>query len=178
MSVVTLADVKAYLNITVATYDVELQTFIDGAESAIAKKVGPLAPTSTTRQVDGYGCELVLPVVPAISLTSVTPNTGGALVVGDLNLTPAGVVTYTTSQGTFPAAWYTVAYSAGRASLPSDLSLAVKEFVRHMWSTQRGPTARPGQGAANGGAQFAAQVGALPQRILELIGPHLQPGFA
>jgi len=173
VSVLTLQQAKDYLNITVATYDTELQAFIDSAEAAIAKRCGPLAPTATTRQVDGYGCELVLPLVPAISLTSVTPNTGGALVVADLNVTPAGVVSYTTSQGTFTAPWYTVVYSAGRATCPADLLLAVKELVRHLWTTQRG--------AARAGAPTDTQGGPgylMPYRVLELIGPHSAPGFA
>jgi len=172
MSVVLLADVKTHLNITVATYDAELQTMIDSAEATLTRKCGPLAATATTQRVYG-GSFLTLEVTPAISLTSVTPATASAITVGLLHLEPTGIVTYNSGQS-FTDRYYDVVYSAGRAACPADLVLAVKELVRHLWHTQRGAGARPGSPVdpAPGAAYL------LPLRVQELIAPHLQNALA
>lgn len=171
MSTVTLADAKLYLGITGTASDVELQTFIDTAEAMIGKRCGPIAATATTSRVRGGGYALPLPVTPAISLTSVTPADGAALTLADLYIDQgAGVVTYN-SGASFPVRYYTVVYSAGRTTCPADLLTAVKELLRHLWDTQRGPRnprVEPVPGAAH----------SLPYRVTELIAPHIQPGFA
>lgn len=173
MSVVTVAEVRAYLG-TAAADDAKLQVFIDSAEAAIAKRVGPLASTPVTKVVDGRGHSLILPCTPVIgALTSVTGNTGEVIAPADLTVLPPGVVKYTLGGYCFPAAWYTVVYNAGRATCPTDLQTAVKELVRHLWTPQRG-AARTGPAP-----DIQADPGFLmPYRVLELINPYLQPGFA
>lgn len=137
MSALSLADAKTHLNITGTDDDTELQSFIDAAEAVIALRCGPLASTATTSRVEG-GSVLILPVSPAISLTSVTPVGGSALSLTGISLAAErGVVSYD-SGSAFSARLYDVVYDAGRSSVPADLMLAVKELVRHMWATQRG----------------------------------------
>jgi hypothetical protein len=59
------------------------------------------------------------------------------------------------------------------------LLMAVKELVRHMWQTQRGPTRRPGSQPSESAANTVPGAAyLLPFRVSELIAPHLQPGFA
>lgn len=175
MSVLLLADAKTHLNITGTTPDVELQAVIDSAEAAIVKKCGPLASTATSVRVRGCTHMLALPVMPAISLTSVTPRDGSALTLSDLYLNTASAVVTYNDGSRFPATYYDVVYSAGRTTCPDDLLFAVKELVRHLWQTQRGLTARtlPSEDGAASGAGYL-----LPNRVLTLIGPHTQPGFA
>lgn len=176
-SVLTLQDAKTHLDIDVATYDTELQDTIDEAESLIAQKVGPLASTTVTATfVPGNGvAELVLPIAPAISLTSVTPNIGSALTVGLLSVTPWATVRYTTTSsfGLFYAAWYTVVYQAGRATVPDGLLRGIKLQTAHLWNSQRGA----------GGRQSATQElpgigGAFAPGVLEAIQPFAQFGIA
>jgi hypothetical protein len=176
-SVLTLADAKTHLDITVATFDTELQDTIDEAESLISQEVGPLASTAVTATfVPGNGAaELVLPVTPAISLTSVTPNVGSALTVGLLSVTPWGTVRYTTtgSFGLFYAAWYTVVYQAGRATVPDGVLRGIKLQTAHLWNSQRGA----------GGRQSATQEstgpsGAFAPGVLEAIKNFRQAGFS
>lgn len=175
MSVVLLSEAKAHLNIAAATYDAELQTFIDRAEAAITRKVGPLTAVATTKRVRGGTSALALPVLPAITLTSVTPADSTAITLTDLYLdTDAGVVTYN-SGAVFAARYYTVVYSAGRAACPDDLKLAVLELVRHFWETQRGGGGRPG-GRPSEPVSGAAYL--FPFRVQELIEAHLTVGFA
>jgi hypothetical protein len=146
MSVLTLADAKTFLNITAATYDAELQTFIDAAEAALVKRVGPLVPTSVTSRVPGYGYSLHLPIYPVISLTSATPVLGTALTLSDLYLEQSvGAVSYN-GGAFFSSAGYDVVYSAGRASVPPDLLMKVKIVLKFLWTTQRGTGARSGGG--------------------------------
>lgn len=179
MSVLSLALAKTHLNISVSTYDTELQTFIDAAEAAIAKRCGPLAATAVTDRLAGGGGCLILKTCPAISLTSVTPSDGGAaLTVGDLYLEPAtGIVTYNASRG-FSYRYYTVVYSAGRSTVPDDLLLAVKEQVRALWEdSQRGDADRTsGEGYMSNtilGSEFG-----LSFEVSRLIRPHLQVAIA
>lgn len=178
MAVVTVTEVKAHLNITGAGYDTDLGVFIDRAEAAIAAKCGPLAAESKTERIDGHTSRLVLRSTPVISLTSVTPVDGTALTVGDLYVSPSGVVEYDDG-GSFSAARYTVVYQAGRSSVPADLKYAILELVRHFWATQRGPSRRPGSTSSTETANtIAGAAYMMPFRVLELIAPHIQPGFA
>lgn len=170
MSVLSLPDAKAHLNITSSAYDAELTALIVKVESAIARQTGPLTPTAVTAVVIG-GPVLVLPVTPLISLTSVTDDGSGVLALGGLRASTAGVVS---SAGGFPYAYYTVIYQAGRtvdAATNADLYLAVQEMLRHKWLSQRGSTTRPGSMPMETipGAAYS-----FPYAVSELIAPHIQ----
>jgi hypothetical protein len=179
VSVLQLAVARSHLNISATTQDTKLQGMIDAAEAVIARRCGPLASTATTARVEGGSSTLILPVIPAISLTSVTPVGGSAVTLGDLYLdTTAGLVTYA-GGGSFSAGVYDVVYAAGRATCPADLLMGVEELVRHMWATQRGPTRRPGSEPSEGASNtLPGAAYLLPFRVSELIAPHIQPGFA
>jgi len=173
MSVLLLDAAKLHLNITVGTYDAELQEFIDAAEAVLAQRVGPLQSTAKTDRVTGYADALTVRTVPAISLTSITDPAGSVLDLTNIHLElKSGVITHNLGQQ-FIQRFYTVAYAAGRSTCPDDLLMAVKELVRHMWTTQRGSSRAPGS------TPEAPSIGyLLPYRVQELIAPHLQPGFA
>jgi hypothetical protein len=173
VSVLTLAQAKAFQDITVATYDTELQSFIDSAESAITKKVGPLTSTSVTKVVDGRSSSLSLPVTPVVSLTSITGNAGEIVLPADVTVLPPGIIRYTNGGYCFGSLWYTVVYTAGRASCPPDLLDAVKWMVKSQWTSQRGSGrgSTPDDPGPGQGYQF-------PYRVLELMAPYLQTGFA
>lgn len=182
MSALTLADAKTHLNVTGTAQDVELQTVIDAAEAAIASVVGPLEPTAITTRIRPTAYPgLVLPVLPAYALTSITPRGGSALTLGTVQLDQAaGLVTYEApGGGSWSATYYDVVYQAGRNPVPKDLLLAVKEMVRHIWETQRGPGTggRPGSSQALANTLPGAAY-ALPIRVSQLLAPHAQPGFA
>lgn len=141
MSVLTLAAAKTHLNITVATYDTELQDFIDAAEGAIAARCGPLVPTAITVKLLHPGGVMSLPTTPAISLTSITDSSGNALSLTGVTVSAEGIVFGLTLTRDL----YTIVYQAGRASTPPNLLLAVKELLRYCWAqSQRGTTSRPG----------------------------------
>lgn len=176
MAVLSLADAKTHLNITTTDHDSELTAVIDAAEAVIADRCGPLESTAKTERLTSIDGDLVLSTIPAISLTSVTQVNGDALTLSDLYLYPeSGVVTGVNSSGVK----YTVVYAAGRSTCPDSLLLAVKELVRHIWSTQRGSTRRPGSTASDHTSNtLPGAAYLLPFRVSELIAPHLQAGFA
>lgn len=174
MAVVTVPEAKAHLNIQGAAQDGDIQGFIDVAEAVIAHHVGPLEPVSMTATVAGGGRSLVLPTAPVISVESVTPHEGteldSTLLLSDLAV---GVVSYYDG-GWFGDRQYVVEFTAGRDVCPPDLLLAVKELLRHLWKTQRGGTRRPG--SADEGTPPAAFM--LPNRVVELLAPHMQVSVA
>lgn len=172
MSVLSLPDAKAHLNIEGETYDQELTAFIAAAEGALAQLVGPLSTSTVTRRVAGYGWGLHLPISPAVSLTSVTPVGGTALTLGDLYLDQESATVSYTSGSFFYSMAYDVVYTAGRSTVPPDLLMAVKKQLKRMWSDQRGGANRPGATTAADQVAFSAQVGAVAPDVLTLIAPY------
>lgn len=174
MVVLSLADAATHLNITLlGQHNAELQTMIDAAVVAISGRVGPLEPVARTVRVTPAYRYLRVPG-PAISLTSVTDADGTALTLGDLYLNGGpGLVSFNDGRY-FTSRYYTVVYSAGRATVPADLVMAVKELVRHLWATQRGPTRRPGSQPSESTANTVPGAAyLLPHRVSELIKPYL-----
>jgi hypothetical protein len=84
-----------------------------------------------------------------------------------------GDVRYTTTSsfGLFYAAWYTVVYQAGRATVPSG-SAASRTGPRTCGTQQ---AARVRQSATQ---ESTTPSGAFPPGVLEAIKPYAQPGFA
>lgn len=180
MSVVDLGTARTFLKITGTDDDAKLQVYIDGAEAAIAQRVGPLEATPVTDRIVPSGSALRLPTSPVISLTSVTPADGTALTLSDLYLDQdAGVVTYNNGID-FLARYYTVVYSAGRDTCPNDLKLAVLEQIRDNWTTaQRGGANRPAPAKSTEVSNTVAGANyELGYKVSQLIAPHIRPGFA
>lgn len=183
MSVLTLDQAKTHLQLSLDDHDPddELTAFIAATEASLVTAVGPIEPTEVTRRISGGTYTLVLPVSPAIELTTVTPYSGTALTVGDLYLDPTTGLVTNNNMSPFVAAYYTVVYSAGRATCPPDLLMAVKELLRHLWKTQRGQVARPGLMGDDLDPQINNRAAGVlygealwPQRVRQLVEPHRQ----
>jgi hypothetical protein len=175
VSVLTLTAAKEHLNITVATYDAELQATIDAAEGIIGQEVGPLTPTAVTDRVWSNGYQIMLRTTPVISLTSVTSVYATQTAdVASLFVSPAGVVTWGTGRYYFFGGYYDVTYQAGRSTVPDALLFAVKELVRHLWTTQQGGGVRPGSAPQSTTPGFL-----IPNMVREAMEPYVQDfGFA
>lgn len=177
MAVVSLPEVKSYLNIASNVHDDELPGMIEAAQAAIAQRVGPLEPVEVTANLSG-GSALALPVYPILSLTSVT-SAGNTIAHAGFTIDSGAGLVSNAAGGFLLSTPYTVTYMAGRNPCPPDLVLAVKELVRHLWMTQRGPTGRPGSAqsdAASNTVPGAAYI--FPFRVEQLLAPHEQFGFA
>lgn len=149
LSLVSLADVKTYLNVTSSSSDDELRQFIleatDIAERLTSRQ---LRRKSYTDTYSGSTQTLNLRNTPIVSVTSVTEN-GTALVENtDFVVdTVLGILTRGTS--TQPRYWkpgagnITVTYVAGETNPSPTAQLLVKEITRHLWRTQRGASPMP-----------------------------------
>lgn len=184
MSALDLTDAKQHLNITTETDDAELQATIDAAEAAIAAIVGPIEPREVIETVYASG-DLVLSTTPVIEVTSVTPTGATASDLTGIRTDAfAGVVTPSRpTRSSAGSPWplnseLTVVYTAGRDVVPADLMQAIKEMVRHLWATQRGPTRRPGSADNSLSNTIPGAAYTLPIRVTQLLQPHSLPGFA
>ncbi len=180
MSVVSVPEAKDHLQLTQPVEDLLIQSYIDSAEAAIGKLVGPLEPTAVTERVRaGSATVLVVAVTPAISITSITPIDGTALDLAGIDIDPAGIITADTA-APFTSRAYTVVYQAGRNPCPADLLMAVKELIRVQWTG----AVNGGRGAAPRGSERAANTvkgaeGTMPFEVSRLLAPHmLASGFA
>lgn len=177
MSALELTEAKKHLNITTQGDDTELQNAIDVAEAAIGQRVGPLIPTEVTVRVAGRRSTLALPVTPVISLTAVTMDGAATVVnVADLDVdSDIGLLAYAQPRR-FSGGYYTVTYMAGWVDPPPDLLWAVKEMLRHLWTTQRASLS--GRPSLTGEQQQEAAVPfgtfSLPNRVLELLEPYME----
>jgi len=71
MSFLTLADVKAQLNITTTANDAELQTFVDAAIAVVERLAGVVDPRAITEVAHCRGGRsLMLMTRPVLSVTS------------------------------------------------------------------------------------------------------------
>jgi hypothetical protein len=175
---VSLAEVKAFLDITDTKNDSELEDMIARAEAIIAQRVGPLSPVPVTDEVHTGPGPILLKRFPVLSVSSAT-SSGATVADIDADL-DAGVV-----YGTFDCRRRSVkvSYIAGRAELPLDLVAAVLELVDHLWKSQRVPGTRTpgfqGYGGDSGNTNAPAGSGyLLPYRVQSLIEPYIVPAVA
>lgn len=163
---VSLADVKAHLNLTDNVDDDELRPHIEAATRVIENVVGPVVVRSFS-ETKPPARVLVLNKTPAVALTAVTPvrNNGVPYDITTLDLDPTtgvvrrldggwigiyggfgGVSSYYGSDYAGDA--LRVTYTAGRRQVPANMTLAAKLIIADMWETQRGHATgrRPGLG--------------------------------
>lgn len=170
---VSLADVKAHLNITTSTQDAELIGFIETAQETIEGEVGAIAQRTVTEYVPGGADRLWLAETPILSVTSVTEY-GSTLGASYYRLdAESGAIERYAATGLNPTyqRWATgdvvVTYVVGRNPVPSSLEWAIKELTAHLWRStqaQRGGRARGDGETPGAGAGYA-----LPNRVREVI---------
>ena len=177
ISIISLAEAKAHLDMTATADDDELRNFLQAATELVESKVGPCVRRTVTERVTEGTCELVLRCHPVISVTSVTSvwpggpswTTADLLVDGD-----AGIV----CQKSMWPFWYgpwDVVEVVGRAVIPERFLHAAKEQLRHLWETQRGSSQAP---PLAGEETFTTAQGwsfSVPRRVLELLAADMVP---
>lgn len=192
-AVATLPELKKQLNLASNTTqsDDELQLVLDAATAAIEARVGPIVNREVTERLHPTASgSLEVSQRPLVTLTSVSDvwlDTAYDIAVLDVD-NEAGTITHRWNSAGFGSADYRrdarpfeVVYTAGRGTeAPAHLKLAVLIVAEHLWSAQRGSSARPGMFgmagmAGDAGASSAAEASyiyrgyALPRRALELI---------
>lgn len=179
---VSLADVKRYLNILTTTNDEELRSFIEAATGIVEDVVGSVVVRSVTETHTRPGRVLVLRSAPVVSLTSITSvltNSGLSYDVTALDVdTDTGIVRRVDG---LPLVWrrpgfsptpVRIVYTAGRPIIPAAITMAAQVIIDHLWETQRGHTqgVRPAPGG--GRSQKKGPSPDLPPRARELLRPY------
>jgi hypothetical protein len=169
---ISLDEVKAFLNITSTTNDEELREFV-AASTVAAEKYAQrkFVRESFTETHDGGGRLVVLRHPRATSLTAISEG-GTSLSAGEYRLKFHGGAVERVS-GNAPSYFtrgvdnISVTYVAGVTG--DDLTLAshaVRQMVKHLWATQRGAK-RP-----NTGDEWESGLGyTYPRRVMELLDP-------
>lgn len=169
MTLLSLTDAKAALNITSDAYNDELQDYIDGAVAAVEFICGP-AESEEVSEVVQATAAIGLTRTPVLAVTSVTGDLFGARVLSDLHIDLyAGVIR--TREGVTPLVrdTYTVVYTTGRAAIPPAMKQAAKVILKHQWSTQRGPAAK----ATTADGSYVPGFGfAVPNAALQMLAPY------
>lgn len=177
---ISLAEAKAFLNITATTNDDELRGMIEAATAAAEEWTGRvLANTTITETFDGGVAKLFLRQPAALSITTVVDN-GTTLAASAYRLTKGGESVERVS-GSQPYYWtyrvdgISVTYWAGvsgrRLSIANH---AVKQMLLHLWQTQRGPR----RAQYNAEDSWNSSMGySYPSRVVQLLQPLQIPGF-
>lgn len=188
------SEVKPFLAITGNESDAKLTSFIATASQMIVNKVGQVAGSPTIDEwYDGGTERLALrnggPIESVTSVSEVIGTTTYTLSEVTLDTAPSGgpftfsvdldrAVIVRRAAGVavrFAAGVQNihVVYVAGYSVTPADIKHACLLLVKHLWETQRGPTARPGAGGNSEGVG-----GMWPPRVSEILAQYQIPGIA
>lgn len=183
MNLVSLSDVKRFLNVNGTTSDDELAGFLDDAVAAVEDLIGPITARTVVEEIDSHGPRIVLSQTPVQAVMSVSIEPWlGATAVDDTaawRLNPAtGVLRRMVVGGSLPyygqGSIFTVTYSAGRVDVPGPVNRAIMMQVADMWRSQRGAMPMPAAGSDLPPA-YAGAAGFLSPGVMELLLPYLRP---
>lgn len=175
-----LADAKLHLNKQNTADDVEIQDFMDAAQSVIQREVGDVVPTSYSETLPIDGCCVVLTRRPIISVTSLSVWNGGTVPVlidpTGYRLTGATGVIERLNGGypiPFTGTDVSVTYMAGLSGpVPPNIRLAYLELTAHLWrNSQQGRNRRVRGSGPEDDTGTVALGFSLPNRVRELLGP-------
>lgn len=165
--VVTLDELKDFVNVSSGTSDAELLMMLDAAVEAVEGIVGPILHRTVVERVRANAHTIALRESPVVSVTSIT-SAGSA-------------VTYSLDAATgllldvYSAGDNTVTYVAGRTSVPEAIRLAVLIIAGHLWRTQLGSAPA---NSLQGADEFTPDIGlgyAIPSRAQDLLAPYALP---
>lgn len=164
MSVPTLTDAKAQLNITGSAQDELLSVYLNSALKAVEARVGPSSVQTFTEQVTAHSPAFNLSKRPVVSLTSVTPLVDGWFThaVTELEFDERSGSVWRRDHGTLAGRWEVV-YEAGWATFPDNYHLATLITLQHLWKAQRGGSRRPDQASTD---EVPIRIGAGMSRAL------------
>lgn len=177
LSLVSLADTKRLLRVSVATFDDDLRAFNESTAAFIDTYCGPMVPRQVTERYTAGSQSLMLRSVPVYqpvgqpyALTSITPvrSYGVPIDISQLSVDmKTGEVVNRIGLPFWPGE-YDVTYWAGRQLIKPNVLLAAQVILKHLWAQERGggrPTTTPG--AAD---DVSVLYGfAVPNRALELL---------
>ena len=169
--VVSLAEAKEYLNITSTTSDEELRRLIEVISRVGEQYTGRVFGRRTvTDRLSGGFAQLALHSVPVIEVTEVKEN-GASVPASGWVLASGTSGVLTRLNGTLFRAWHPgaynieVTYTAGYSNQPAPDRHGCLEFLRHLWTTQRGSIAMMPRDVDEWNP---SQAFSIPRRVQEL----------
>ena len=194
-TIVTLDQVKTFLNISSTSTDTELPFYMSAAQQLWVNRGGPIGtPASPVDEwYDGGSHEIVLRQAPVSSIATVEESIGPIKYTLQYHepgtsgyawgywFDPATSTVVRLAAGTpIPftrgARNIHVRYTPGYSSVPEDIQLAVLLLIKHMWETQRGIGKRPGLGGTD---DWRPSEGfAWPNRCEQILAGYKVPGIA
>lgn len=193
-SLVSLADVKAHLNMTSTANDEALREYMEAATEIIESYIGPVVRRSHTERIRGYNNYIIgtgynraygyrthisLPHTNVLAVTAISMVLDGSqpFNLADIAIdTDAGIISSKTGVP-FPYWDMDITYTVGKPYVKANWVLAAKIIVKHNWETQLGnlPSIQGDDpGFISTGAGYL-----VPFRALALLGPDQVPaGFA
>jgi hypothetical protein len=176
---ITLVQAKASLNIasTTTVNDSDIERYIEACTPLIEFVTGPQIVRSRTFTFDGGDHVVVLPVrfntvtsitVDSVAITDWVAESGNGIIHSGLSTSPTNFNSGTQN--------VVVVVTVGNATIPSNVQLATRELVRHLWQLGRQAN-RPGTAEAQ--TQTVPEGFAMPRRVLELLSANPRvAGFA
>jgi hypothetical protein len=177
-AVLPLQDAQDAINAPVLTpaQATELQAYIATIETSLeAMTGGPLINRTITErgELDGTCTVLLVQQRPLVSVTSITPVATGlaADLSAGLDLDKGAGIIRALGGRTLAASWnaaVTTVYVAGWGTvMPAAFNVAARIILQHLWTTQHGPSARPGM--AEETVQLPGWGFAIPNQAAELL---------
>lgn len=175
---IPLKEAEAGLKFTSATpaeRTQDLRLYVAAATPVIEDITGPLLPRTETLTTFGGTGAVLLPGTPS-GIVSVEAN--GQPFTNHFPDLLSGVLYAGTryAGSTFPTGELVVTYTVGKAEIPPNIRLAVRELVRHWWQQGMQSTGGAIRGQAPDGDAFTPSGFAVPRRVIELCTPDQQIG--
>lgn len=179
VSLVSLAEFKAHLNLDDTAEDEEIRYYLEAATGVVERHVGQVVARRSVTETHRLGWQshprrgLVLRQGPVMSLTTISTNGGTVLdPAGYVVDTVTGEVRSTAGGTTGLFGDVTVTYVAGYTATPPRMILAAQIIAEHLWQTQR--VQSMGRGPGFGGSEVNVTPSglgyAIPNRAVELLG--------
>ena len=154
----TVAEAKLQLGKTASADDTELQSYIDSVTAPIEHLVGPVMSATETEWHLPETQWLFVRRLPMVSITTVTAYEGTTARTYTAAADPSAAGSYTylleagqgkltrLTTGGGESCWdgrVKVVYTVGYSTIPTDLNLAARIIVAHLWRTQNGGAGLP-----------------------------------
>lgn len=132
-----LPEARTILRLRDSSADTTLQLFLDGVNTVVEERVGPVSTRNETVEVRRTGTEYVLPHMNVVSLVSgVEVASGTAVDVTAMYVSPGGILRRTDG-GLLPTVVWRLTYVAGMADVPPAIKRGAAEILILAWATRR-----------------------------------------
>lgn len=181
MAYVDKEALKDQCGIKTSQHDAEMVEHAAATEVIMRYLIGPSEVETFTETVQtSRSGSVILRNRPLVAITSMTWPSGGVITSTTITDSDGGVVYL--GLGCPPRQFLTAVYTAGRAEVGANQTLAAKIIGQHLWRVRNGGGGAPYPGQVSDDVVTVGAGYAIPRRALELLGmeatPTKVPGIA